>query len=164
MRKTLIAMALIAASSCYAGSRAYELSTRGNVGTGDDVMIGGLIVGRAPEDRPCEDGGANGQGPIMFAIRALGPSLTAASVPGAILDPALQFYDADGVLLFSQDSFLEATAGQLAILASYGLIPSDAAECATVVELLPGRYTAIVCGEGDAPTGVALLEIYKLAR
>ncbi len=67
----VLAALVLSVSASFAGSRAYELSTRGYVSTGDNVLIGGLIVGAAPTDRPCEDGGANGQGPIIPAVLAI---------------------------------------------------------------------------------------------
>ncbi len=163
--KTHHAVAMIIAlglASAHAGSRAYNLSARGNVGTGDNVLIGGVIVGEPPEPGPCEDGGPDGKGAILFAVRALGPSLVAEQVSNTMADPTIAFYDDEGTLLFSQDSYLESTPEVIALLAAYDLTPSDPRECATMIALLPGHYTAIVSGADDT-TGVALLEIYKLS-
>lgn len=165
MKTTILTFlaALALALPAFAGSRAYELSTRGNVGTGENVLIGGVIVGDPPTDRPCEDGGMNGQGPISFVVRALGPSLEQYGISGVLADPDLEFYSADGTLLASQASYLDNDPASIAALAATGLTPSDTRECAAVIKLLPGHYTAIVRG-ADGTTGVALLELYKLSR
>lgn len=166
MKKSTIAaiiLAFCAFTSAFAGSRAYNLSTRGFVGTGDNVLIGGVIVGEPPEGGPCEDGGPDGNGPINFVIRALGPSLTNNNLPGAELlqDPTLEFYDGNGQLVGVQHSFTEETTAQLTKLVELGLAPTDLRECAMFLQLLPGEYTAIVRGANDA-TGIALMEVYKL--
>lgn len=150
-------------ATAQAGSRAYELSTRGYVGLGDDVLIGGVIVGEAPTDRPCEDGGPIGNGPISFIVRAIGPSLAAAGVNGVLADPDLEFYDGDGVLINSQTSYLDGSVEEITAIAAYGLTPADTRECAMIVNLLPGHCTAIVRG-ADGTTGVALVELYKLSK
>jgi len=155
-----LAAAMLTAITLNAGSRAYELSTRGNVGTSYNKIVGGVIVGEPPADRPCEDGGPNGNRPIMFAVRAVHPD---ASVPNQLVDPVLEFYTSDGTLQFSQDSFEECTPEQLTLLALYGLIPASDNECATIVALSPGSYTAVVSGK-DQTEGVILLEIYKLSQ
>jgi hypothetical protein len=162
--KTLIVSLIAAfAVSAEGASRAYELSARGWVGFGDNTLIGGIIVGEPPDDRPCEDGGHDGKGPIMFAIRCLTTSLKASGVGITLYDPIVDFYDSDGKLLFSQGSYLNNTPGTIAILSAYGLIPEHEDEVATVISLLPGYYTAVVRPAYFTSYGNALLELYKLA-
>ena len=121
-----------------------NISTRGLVGTGDDVMIGGLILG--------------GSAPTKVLIRAIGPSLSAFGVDGALEDPILELHDGDGSVIFTNDNWRNDQEQQ--ILDS-GIPPSDQKESAIVASLPPGRYTAVVSGVANT-TGVALIEVYKM--
>ena len=129
-----------------ANSKLANISTRAFVGTGDDLLIGGFIPG--PRDRK----------PTRLLIRALGPSLTAFGVSGALQDPQLELHDANGTLL-TNDNWKDATNAS-EIMAS--LPPSDDREAAMIITLPPGSgYSALVRGANDT-TGVALLEIYAI--
>ena len=121
-----------------------NIASRGLVQTGDDVMIGGFIIG--------------GSSSRTVLVRAIGPALTAAGVPGALQDPTLALYDAFGALLESNDNWRSKQEPQ--IIAT-GIPPSDNRESAILSTLPPGNYTAIVRGSGNT-TGVALVEIYQL--
>jgi len=123
-----------------------NISTRGFVDTGDNVMIGGFIVGS----------GGNGDATVL--VRAIGPSLTALGVTGALQDPTLDLHDGNGLTLMSNDNWRDTQEGD--ILAT-GLQPADDAESAILQTLAPGNYTAIVQGAG-ATTGVGLVEVYHL--
>jgi FG-GAP-like repeat/Putative Ig domain len=137
-----------------ASSGAVNISTRLLVGTGDNVLIGGFIIqGNAPEG---------------VIIRAIGPSLSAFGITGALQDPTLELKDANGLTLFSNDNWRD-TQEQLIIDAGNldagdppgSLAPTDDRESAIVVGLDPGNYTAIVAGKNGAP-GIALVEVYDL--
>lgn len=121
-----------------------NISTRGRVGTGDNVLIGGAIVA--------------GSAPQVVMVRALGPDLAEAGVPGSLPDPTLELRDADGNLLASNDDWRSDQEQE--IIAS-GLAPQDDRDPAILATLFPTSYTAIVRGKSDA-TGIALVEIYKL--
>ena len=125
-------------------SQLVNLSTRGRVETQDRVIIGGFIIG--------------GDQPTQVILRAIGPSLTQAGIPDALVDPTLELYNGDGILILQNDNWRGDQEQQ--ILAS-GLAPSDDRESAIIATLTPGPYTAIVRGAHNA-TGVALVEIYKL--
>lgn len=128
-------------------SRLGNISTRGLVSTGDNVMIAGFIVGN------------NGGGGTTVVLRAIGPSFALSSIPDALPDPILDLRDADGTLLDSNDdwhSAIEADSIRAADLA-----PSDDRESALYRSLGPGNYTAIVRGKGSA-SGVALVEVYDI--
>ncbi len=127
-------------------SRLGNVSTRGRVGTGADVLIGGLIV--SPE----ESGLAN------VVVRAIGPSLGAAGVSGPLPDPTLELHDANGALLAQDNNWRDAQEG---IIASTGLAPKDDRESAIFAELAAGEYTAIVRGI-DQTSGVALVEVFNI--
>ena len=125
-------------------SSVLNISTRGDVGSGDDVMIGGFIVG--------------GTAPQKVIMRAIGPSLTAAGVTGALADPILELHNTDGSLIFQNDNWRSTQEAQ--IIATR-VPPTDNAESAIVATLAPGAYTAIVRGANNS-TGVALVEVYAL--
>ena len=123
-------------------SKLGNISTRGFVGTGDDVLIGGFIVG--PNTR--------------VVVRAIGPSLGAAGIAGALENPALQLVDANGDVVRANDDWKD---GQRAELEAIGIQPSDDRESALIETLTSGNYTAIVRGKNDA-TGVGLVEVYNV--
>jgi hypothetical protein len=126
-----------------ANSELANISTRGFVQTGDNILIAGTtIVGEAQR----------------IIIRALGPSIP---VPSAMANPTLELRNAQGALLDSNDNWKDSAHKQ-AILDS-GIPPSEDLESA-IVATLPGgglQYTAIVRGVGGS-TGVAVVEVYVL--
>ena len=103
-----------------------NLSTRGFVGTTDNVMIAGFIAG------------AGDGGPDSVLIRALGPSLPPGQVPDPLADPTLELHDADGTVIASDDNWKE---NQQAAIEATHLAPPDDAEAAILVELPAGAYT-----------------------
>ena len=130
-----------------ADSKLANIATRGFVETGDNVMIGGLIVG--PQD------GQNAK----VVVRAIGPSLGAFGIAGALQDPTLDFVNANGVILRSNDNW--KLGGQQAELIALGLQPSDDREAALIETVAPGAYTAVVRGINNA-IGVDLVEVYNV--
>ncbi|HZE56755.1 MAG TPA: fibronectin type III domain-containing protein [Chthoniobacterales bacterium] len=120
-----------------------NISTRGFVQTGDNVMIAGLVVQSQNK---------------QVVVRALGPTLTRFGINNALSDPTLSLYDRNGVLLISNDDWRDT---QESIISSTGLAPSDDLESAIAGTLAPGSYTAIVRGFENA-TGNALVEVYGL--
>jgi phospholipase/lecithinase/hemolysin len=122
-----------------------NLSTRGYVGGGDDVMICGVIIG-------------SGDNPIMV-FRAMGPSLASSGITNPLLDPTLELHDDNGALIASDDDWQTP---QIQAVRAVNLAPADNREAAIVSAFLgPGNYTAIVRGKNNA-TGVALVEAYRL--
>lgn len=121
-----------------------NISTRGLVGTDDDVMIGGLIVGGSESSE--------------VLIRALGPSLNAFGVKGALQDPVLELHNGDGSLIFKNDNW---RADQEQQIVDSGIPPTNEKESAILASLPPGNYTAVVRGAANS-TGVALVEVYKM--
>jgi hypothetical protein len=123
-----------------------NLSMRANVGTGDNVMINGVILQGAVTQK------------ILF--RALGPSLVTAGIADALLDPTLELHDANGALMESNDDWQSAS--NAAAISATGLAPSNPKESAIYRETLdPGNYTCIVVGKSNT-TGVSLAEVYKI--
>ncbi len=123
-----------------------DISTRGAVGTGTDVLIAGLIVANE----------ADGQANVV--LRALGPSLGTAGVAGALADPQLELHDANGALLSANDDWRDAQEG---IIKSTNLAPLDDRESALFATLPAGEYTAVVRGANDT-TGVGLVEAFNI--
>ncbi len=122
-----------------------NISTRGFVETGSNVMIGGFILG-----------GEAGEANVL--IRAIGPSLTQFGVADALADPTLALHDGNGALLSSNDNWKES---QQSEIEATGLAPGDDLESAVLATLPPGAYTAIVAGKNGL-TGVGLVEVYRL--
>ena len=123
-----------------------NISTRGQVGTGDAVLIGGLIISDE----------ASGQANVI--ARALGPSLGAAGVTGALQDPTLELHDSNGGLVALNDNWRDTQEG---IISSTGLEPTDDREAALFAHLAAGAYTAVVHGS-NGTTGVGLVEAYNI--
>ena len=128
------------------GGRAGNISTRGPVMTGDQVLIGGFIVG----------GNQNKD----VVVRAIGPSLAASGVSGALSDPTVELRNAAGTVVDSNDNW--GTHPKAAQIQAEGLAPTQVAESALQVTLSPGSYTAIVRG-ANGTTGIGLVEIYDLS-
>jgi hypothetical protein len=127
-------------------ARMANISTRGLVETGDNVMIGGFIV--------------SGDGTQSVIVRALGPSLGSLKppVPGAMADPTLELHDPDGTTFASNDNWRDT---QEAEITATGLAPTNDLESAIVTTLPPAGFTAIVSG-ANGTTGIALVEVYSL--
>jgi glucose/arabinose dehydrogenase len=122
-----------------------NISSRGFVETGDNVMIGGFIIG--------------GSQNRTILARAIGPSLTAVGVPNALQDPTLELHNSSGTMIASNDNW---KSDQQTQISATGLAPSDDRESAIVSSpLAPGNYTAVLRGTGTN-TGVALVEVYLL--
>jgi hypothetical protein len=129
-----------------ADSRIGNVSARGYVDVGDNILIGGAILGSG-------NGGVN-----VIVARALGPSLSQFSVQNALQDPVLELHNQQGTLLDSNDNWKD---GNAQALIDNGYAPSDDREAAIFALLPPGAYTAVVRGK-NGTTGVALVEFYNL--
>jgi hypothetical protein len=128
-----------------AASQLANLSTRGSVLGGDNVMIGGVITG--------------GTKAATVLIRGLGPSLSAGNVAGALQDPELELFDKNGSKLLSNDDW--QLSDQAAAIYATGVAPWYASEAAIYTTLAPDAYTAVLRGKAGS-TGTALLEVYHL--
>jgi phospholipase/lecithinase/hemolysin len=126
------------------GSTLANLSTRGFVGTGDNAMIGGLIVG-------------NGDNPIVV-LRAIGPTLSSSGIANPLLDPTIELHDGNGAVIGTNDNWKD---GQMLAVLATQLAPTDDRESAIVAFLAPGNYTAVVRGKSGT-TGIALVEAYRV--
>ncbi len=124
------------------GADVLNISTRGRVGEGDGVLIGGFII--------------SGVSSKKVIVRAIGPSLPLA---GKLADPTLELYNRDGVSIATNDNW--RTGGQEAEIVASTVPPPNDLESAIVATLPPTPHTAIVRGV-NGTTGVALVEVYAL--
>jgi uncharacterized protein (DUF1800 family) len=154
-RPTLLAVLLLtlgAASLRAQSSRLFNLSTRGPVGTGADIMISGLVIGPGS--------------PETVLIRAIGPTLGGApfNVSGVLMAPQLSLYDSAGNLIqFNQGWSSPNGTATAALMSEAGAfaLAQGSADSAMVVTLAAGSYTAQVAG-ANGTTGVSLLEVYEV--
>ena len=124
-------------------ARLAEISTRANVGAGDNVLIGGFII-------------ANSATKVL--LRAIGPELSQFHVSHPLQNPTLELRDVNGNLIEANDDW--KTDNRQAIQDT-GAAPKDDRESAIVRTLDPGQYTAVVQSKDSTP-GVGLVEIYRL--
>jgi len=126
-------------------SKLKNMSTRGSVGTGDNVLIGGFIVGDVDN--------------ATVVVRALGPSLASYGVSHPLSDPVLTIYDSRGTAIATNDNWQDNI--NWIDVRKNSLSPPNERESALVLHLPAGRYTATVHGANGA-TGNALVEAYAL--
>jgi sugar lactone lactonase YvrE len=125
-----------------------NISARGLVGTGDDALISGFIVG------------GNALADKGVIVRAIGPSLAQSGVPHPLQDPVLELHNSTGALIASNDDWQDT---QEEKITTSGLAPSNADESAIFATLPAGNYTAVVRGAGGT-TGTALVEVYGIGQ
>ena len=130
-------------------TRLANISTRLQVGVGEDVLISGFIVRGTPTKR------------IM--IRAIGPSLSGSGIANALADPVLELHDQAGAVVGSNDDW-ETNPNQQEIIDT-GIPPVSPKE-SVVLKRVPSddagvAYTVVLRGAGNS-TGVGLLEVYDL--
>ena len=127
-------------------SRLVNLSTRGQVQTLNNVMIGGFII--------------QGSTPKKVLIRAVGPNLANYGVTGVLADPMLELHrSSDNSVIATNDDW--GTSANASDIQATGLAPADPKEAAILMTLDPGAYTAIVTGK-NAGTGVGIVEVYDI--
>jgi hypothetical protein len=127
--------------------RVVNISTRADVSTGSDVLIGGFVIG--------------GSTPKTVVIRAIGPSLAAYGIANPLANPMLQLFTSSHVNIATNDNWGNDPSASM--ISSSGFAPSHPLESAIYTTLYPGPYTAIVTGVGGS-SGVALIEVYEVDR
>jgi hypothetical protein len=132
-------------------ARLANISTRLQVGTGDEVLIGGFIM--------------RGPSPKRILLRAVGPSLGAFGIPNPLADPVLELHDSSGELIASNDSWSDNYNRQE--ISDTGIAPGSPKE-AVILATLPSSdagtaYTAVVRGANNG-TGTAVVEAFDLDR
>ena len=143
------------ASVALTGPKAINVSTRANVGTGENILIAGFIV--------------NGTVSRRVLIRGVGPTLRNFGLgANAVLpDPQLKLLDTAGVTLATNDDW--ASGDNAAFIAAAataaGAFPlvNGSKDASIIVMLAPGAYTAQLSGVGTtANTGIGLIEVYDV--
>ncbi len=109
-----------------------NVSTRGVVEDGDGVMIGGFIVTSTK--------------PKQVLLRAIGPSLAAVGVAGALSDPKMELYDSAGTLIRQNDNSFTVPPE----VSAAGLAPQNPSESLITARLSPGAYTCVIRGMNGA--------------
>jgi hypothetical protein len=128
-----------------ASSRLANLSTRGFVRTGDNVMIAGFILGQ-------------GSGSSEVIVRGIGPSLGQSGLSNLLTDPTLELRDSNGAVLAANDNWQDDPASATQLTAR-GFAPQDPVESGIFTLLPPGSFTAILAGK-QGGVGLGLVEVY----
>ena len=131
--------------------RLANMSVRAQVGTGDSVLIPGLVVG--------------GSGARTLLVRAVGPTLANFGVTGALANPTMTLFSGSTALGTNDNWNSNATTGpQIAATAAQVRafsLPSGSLDAALLLTLAPGAYTIQVSGVGGAG-GICLVEVYEV--
>ena len=127
-----------------ANSRLANISTRGLVESGNDVLIGGIIT-------------SNGLTKVV--VRAIGPTLASFGITNPLLDPTLELFDESGTSIAINDDWQTS---QRSEIEETTLAPGDSREATIFAALRAGNYTAVVRGKNGA-TGIAVVEAYNVA-
>ena len=131
--------------------RIVNISTRAEVGTGDDVLIAGFwIVGGEKAN---------------LLIRAIGPGLIEDGVNNVLADPQFRVVNGASETVATSDNWEEGafTDSLVREMQAAGARVSDegSKDAVTIVTLDPGGYTVIVSGVSDT-TGVALVDVFEV--
>lgn len=121
-------------------ARLINISTRGQVGTGANILIGGFSI-------------SGGEKTVL--IRAVGPGLDAFNVSGTVADPVLNIFNSSGTIVATNDNWQSADAATFARVGAFA--PTPGTKDAVIVKTLPpGGYSAQISGLGPNPTGGAV--------
>jgi hypothetical protein len=132
-----------------ADSQLANISTRGFVQTGNNVMIGGFILG-----------GSGNPVNARIALRGIGPSLSQFGLNNVLADPTLELHDANGATLVANDNWTDDPVSAAQLTAN-GLGLSNQKESGIFTSLPAGQFTAILAGKNGG-IGIGLVEIYNL--
>jgi hypothetical protein len=124
-----------------------QISTRGLVQGGNNVMIAGFILG-------------GGQNVTHVAIRGIGPSLSQFGINNPLSDPTLELHDGNGTTLITNDNWTDDPVSA-AQLTAHGLALANAKESGIFTSLTPGAFTAILAGKNGS-VGIGIVEVYNL--
>jgi hypothetical protein len=135
------------------GNKVINLSTRGWVDTGVNVMIGGFVIEGAPGTTK------------RVLIRVLGPTLEPHGIAEWLFDPAARLYNAAGELLLDNDDWDFGPVQNQVI--ALGLAPGNRREPGMLIDIAPGAYTVIVRPFENPPPsgiqpGIGLIEVYEI--
>jgi sugar lactone lactonase YvrE len=133
--------------------RLINISTRGQVGAGANILIPGFAVA--------------GAGQETLLIRGVGPSLGQFNISGTLLPvPVLTVFDSTGKVIASNSGWGSAATSPQIVAAetSVGafLLGDNTSDCALILTVPAGTYTAQI-SSGDGSTGIALAEVYEMS-
>jgi hypothetical protein len=117
------------------------------VQTGDNILIGGFMLGNNPNR-------------ARIAVRGLGPSLAQSGLSNVLPDPTLEMHDENGAIMISNDNWTDDPVSAAELFVN-GLAPQDGHESGIFTALSPGQYTVILAGKNGG-IGIGLVEIYNL--
>jgi len=128
-----------------------NLSTRGRVGSGENVLIAGLII--------------QGLDAKQVLVRAAGPALSPMGVTSFLADPRIRITTLSGAAVAANDNWGDA-ANATAISAAAAqtgafAFTTGSRDAAALLTLAPGAYTVIVESVNGAE-GIALVEAYEV--
>ena len=145
---TVLAILVAASRSIAADARLVNLSSRGVVGTGANVLIAGFVIG--------------GTAPKDVLVRAVGPALEGAGVKGWLDHARLEVFDNKGVVVAANERWSNSLSAAFAQVGAAPL-PADSKDAALRLTLKPGNYSVLVSG-ANQPAGVALVEVYEMGN
>ena len=128
-------------------SQLANISTRGFVQTGNNVMIGGFMLG-------------NNNNPTRVAVLGIGPSLSQFGLTNLLADPTLELHNGNGTIMISNDDWTDDPTTATELFAR-GLAPQNAKESGIFSSLPVGSFTAILAGKHGG-VGIGVVEIYNL--
>jgi hypothetical protein len=126
-------------------ARLANMSTRGTIGTGDQVLISGLTLGDVRSS--------------TVILRVLGPTLASFGIGNPVSDPILTVYNSYGTILTSNNNWRDAP--YAVDLQQIGLAPGNDAESAIILNLPAGAYTTLAFG-ANGSTGIGVVEVFTL--
>lgn len=145
---TGVALVEVYSASGSSAATVVNASTRAHVGTGDNVLIPGFVIG--------------GAGSLRLLIRAVGPTLAGFGVGDALADPMITLYRGTTALAANDNWSSAINAGAVsstaAAVGAFALA-NGSRDAAILASLEPGTYSAIISGVGGT-TGTALVELY----
>ena len=121
---------LVGRSAADTSPRLVNLSSRGVVGTGDDLLIAGFVVtGDTPKD---------------VLIRAVGPTLAAFNVSGSLARPRLQVFDVKGAVLATNEGW------DLNLKSAYVKVGASSLPDHPLLVLVRARFASLKCGQASS--------------
>ncbi|MBI5766902.1 MAG: immunoglobulin domain-containing protein [Verrucomicrobia bacterium] len=129
-----------------------NIATRGSVGGEAGALIAGFVV--------------TGATPKPVLVRAVGPTLAAFGVGGALSAARLELFSGPSSIATNTAWGASSNAAEIEAArrrAGAFELPATSQDAVLLVTLEPGAYTAVVSGVGGA-AGVALVEVYDVSE
>jgi D-alanyl-D-alanine carboxypeptidase len=126
-----------------------NLSARAQVGSGQDVLIGGFVIA--------------GKAPKQMLLRVAGPALSSFGVSPVLTATKISVFSGTREIASNSGGVSASSAEIQVAMSKLGAFPfpANGLNSALLVTLDPGAYTAVV-SSADGSRGIALLEVYQL--